>query len=118
MDQLGIQSISEKTRLDPKSGKAVSTVLRSRTDREKALPQARLVQRQIKESSTTPPTARHPDFERITAKVRGRKGSIGVGMASMSQDPTNEEMKSDEDEPSALPERGSSGRGVYTEAAA
>ena len=108
MDQLGIQSISEKTRLDPKSGKAVSTVLRSRTDREQNVPKVRLVQRQIKESSTTPPTATHPDFGRFTAKVRGRKGSIGIGMASTSQDPTNEEMKSDEDESSALPERGSS----------
>ena len=118
MDQLGLQSIAEKARLDPKSGKFVSTGLRSRADREKALPQARPVQRYAKEGGVTAPTARHPDFESMTAKVRGRKGSIGVGMVSRSQDPTSEEMKSDEDEPSALPERGSSGEGEYSEAAA
>ena len=49
MDELGLQSIAEKAQLDPKSGKFISTNLRSAADREKALPQARLVQKQTKE---------------------------------------------------------------------
>ena len=64
------------------------------------------------------PTAKHPDFASMTAKVRGRKGSIGIGMVSKSQDPMNEEMKSDEDESPALPERGSSSQRKQEEAAA
>ena len=48
MDELGLQSIAAKAQLEPKTGQFVSTNLRSAVDREKALPQARLVQKKAK----------------------------------------------------------------------
>ena len=73
MDELGLQSIAAKAAMDPKTGKFVSANLRSKEDRDKSLPMSRLVQKKTKEGGVIGPTAKHPDFARMTAEVRGQK---------------------------------------------
>ena len=86
LDELAAQVLEQNTRINPKTGKRESRWLRAPKERQKNLPQSRLVQAGSSGGSTVA-TAKHPDFAKMAAEARYKAGTIGIGMVSKAVNP-------------------------------